>query len=79
MKVLVLFSSNPGSGFLVKLNTQELICEIKRLISKRYISKAMVTAMAKGRIEREVGHFDVHNVDADLILTKDRVSWNVIK
>lgn len=79
MRVLVLLSSNPGGGFLVKLHTEELVREIKNLIGKRSNSKAMVTALTKGRIEREVGHHDSNAVDAELVLTTDRVCWNPAK
>ena len=52
MRVLVILSSNPGGGFLVKLHTEELVREIKKYLAKRNNSKAMVTALTKGRIER---------------------------
>ena len=79
MRVLVLLSSNPGDGFLVKLHTEQLVREIKGYLAKRNNSKAMVTALTKGRIEREVGHGEAHNVKAELVLTKDRVSWDMKK
>ena len=79
MRVLILFSSNPGDGFLVKLHTEQLVREIKGYLAKRNNSKAMVTALTKGKIEREVGHGEAHDVKAELVLTKDRVCWDLIK
>lgn len=79
MRVLVLLSSNPGDGFLVKLHTEELVREIKRLIAKRNNSKAMVTALTKGKIEREVGHGEAKSIAAELLLTKERACWDLTK
>lgn len=79
MRVLILLSSNPGDGFLVKLHTEQLVREIKGYLAKRNNSKAMVTALTKGRIEREVGHGEAHEVKAELVLTKDRVCWDLTK
>ena len=79
MRILVLLSSNPGDGFLVRLHTEELVREIKELIAGRDHSKAIVTALTKGRIEREVACDRVHSVDAELILTKNRACWDLTK
>jgi len=79
MRILILLSSNPGDGFLVKLHTQELTREIKKLIFNRNNSKAMVTALTKGKIEREVGHGEAHSVNADLVLSKERACWDLTK
>jgi hypothetical protein len=79
MRVLILLSNNPGDGFLVKLHTEELTREIKKLISKRNNSKAMVAALTKGRIEREVGHGEAQSVAAELVLTKERACWDLTK
>lgn len=76
VKVLVLLSGNPGDGFLVKLHTEKLIQEIKGLIGKRSNSRAMATALAKGQIEREVECRDSNAIDAELVLTMNRVCWN---
>jgi len=79
MRVLVLLSSNPGDGLLVKLHNEKLVREVRNSIARRDHSKAMVTALTKGRIECEVGHDQVHKIDAELILTKDRACWNIMK
>ena len=79
MRVLILLSSNPGDGFLVKLHTKELVREVKKYIAKSNNSKAMVTALTKGRIEREVDHGETHDVKAELVLTRDRVCWDLTK
>jgi methylmalonyl-CoA mutase N-terminal domain/subunit len=80
MRVLIIFSNNSsGSGFLVHLHTDKLVREIKKYISKRDNSRAMVTAITKGRIEQEIAREDAHRVDAELILNEDRVCWDLTK
>ena len=79
MRVLILLSSNPGDGFLVRLHTEALVREIKKYIAKRNNSKAMVTALTKGKIEREVGYSEAQDIKAELVLTKDRVCWDLTK
>ena len=77
MRVLVLLSSNPGDGFLIKLNTEELIREIKKNIVERDNSRAIVNALTKGAIEREIGRHEAQNIDADLVLTRERACWDL--
>jgi len=79
MRVLVLLSSNPGDGFLVKLHTEELVQEVKNDLIERDNSRAIITALTKGRIEREIGHGEARHVDAELILTRERACWNLMK
>jgi len=79
MRVLIIFPSNPGGSFLVNLHTDKLIREIKGYISKRDNSRAMITAITKGRIEREIAHENTHKVDADLIIREDRACWDLTK
>ena len=79
MKVLILLSSGSDDGFLVKLHTEELVREIKKYIFRRNNSKAMMTALTKGKIEREVSHGEAKSIAAELILTKERACWNPIK
>lgn len=79
MRILILLSSNPGDGFLVKLHREELVREIKTLVYKRNNSKAMVTALTKGKIERKVGHGEARSIAAELVLTKERACWNLME
>ena len=77
MRVLILLSNNPDEGFLVKLHTEELIREMKKHLARRNNSKAMVTALTKGKIEREVSNDEVHTVAAELTLTRDKALWDI--
>lgn len=77
MRVLIILSNNPGEGLLVKLHTKELINEIKKLINKRKNSHAIATAIAKGQYEKEVKSHEIYDIDADLILTKENVRWDL--
>lgn len=77
MRVLILLSNNPGEGFLVKLQTQKLIKELKSLLNKRKKGQAMKAALTKGKIEKQVVDCDIPTVDADLILTKDATRWDL--
>lgn len=79
MRVLVVLSSNPGDGYLVRLHTEELVREVKRYIDRRNHSKAIITALAKGTVERQVGRNEINSTEADLTLTRDRACWDVIR
>jgi len=77
MRLLILLTSSPTESILVKLHTEKLIKEVKELINKRRLSRAISTALTKGDFERTVGRHDLGNIDADLILTEDRVMWDL--
>lgn len=79
MKILILLSCNPGNGFLVTLHKKEHVKEIRKHIANRDNPKAIAAALTKGKIEREVSHEEAHTVDAELIITKDRVCWDATK
>lgn len=78
MRVLIFLSNNSGNGFLVKLHNNEVIDEIKKLIFMRDNPKAMITALTKGLVECEVAHHEAHTIEAELVLTRDRVSWDFV-
>ncbi len=79
MRVLVVLSHNPKDSFLIKLHTVALINEIKKLLRARDNSRAMIAALTKGRIEASGDTDNVYSADADLILTKERASWDLVK
>lgn len=79
MRILIILSHNPKDSLLVKLHTQELIQEIKSFLDVRDNSKAMVAALTKGQIEASGGNDDIYSADIDLILTKERASWDLAK
>jgi len=78
MKVLIVIDHSPKQRFLVKLHTEALIREVIDLIERRRHSQAMVTALSKGRFEKEVDQHELPNVKADLILSKDNASWDLM-
>jgi len=79
MKVIVKIKRSPEQLFLVDLMDKSLIDEVKKLITKNKHSKAIVTALSKGRFERELSHDDMHVTDADLILSEHNASWSLMR
>jgi hypothetical protein len=79
MRVLIIISRSPSQRFLVKLHTDELMREVIKLIENRKNSKAMVTALSKGKFDRVVEEDDLARVEADLILSEDGASWDIMK
>lgn len=79
MKVLVVIRRSPAQRFLVELHTDKLVKEVAALIGRRRHSKAIVTALSKGRFERQVADEELPNVKADIILTEHNVSWDLTK
>ena len=79
MKVLVVIKRSPTQRFLVGLHTNKLVKEVATLVGKRRNSQAIMTALAKGRFEKEVSEGDLPKVKADLILTEENVSWDLTK
>lgn len=79
MKILIIVKHSPQQRFLVKLHTRELIRKVKNLIDTKKRSQAIVTALSKGRVEREVKYRELPTVEADLILSENNVSWDITK
>ena len=79
MKMLIVVEHSPKQRFLVSLHTKELAKEVKRLIDRKRHSQAIVTALSKGRFEREVEYSELPTIEADLILSENNVSWDITK
>lgn len=77
MRVLIMVRDGKSAGLLVELHRDELVEEVKALISKRRNSAAMVKAITGGEIREEVHAHNHHLITADLILSYDRASWVV--
>lgn len=77
MKILIVVRHSPKHRFLVTLNTKKLVGEVKNLIGKKRHSQAIVTALSKGRFEREVAHHEIPAIATDLILSEDSASWSI--
>lgn len=79
MKVLIKIRNSPEQLFLVNLKEKSLIDEVKKLINKNKHSKAIVTALSKGRFEKELRHEELPDTSAELILTEKNASWDLTK
>ena len=79
MKILVVIRRSPAQRFLVELHTNKLVKEVETLIGKRRNSKAITTALTKGRFGREIPENEAHSIKADIILTEESVHWDLAK
>ena len=79
MKVLIKIKRSSEQLFLVDLADKSLIDEVKKLIGRKKHSKAIVTALSKGRFEREISHDELPAESADLILTEHNACWDIAK
>jgi len=79
MNVLIVISKGPSQKLLVNLHTEKLKKEIKGLVKDCRHTQAIVTALSKGRFEREVAQEDLKNLQADLILSEYSASWDLKK
>ena len=73
MLILIKIQNNPEQRFLVKLHKPELVDEVQDLIRVNKYSKAVVTALSKGKFLREVALDEVAFVEANMILTEKNV------
>lgn len=76
MKVLIVIAKKPKHRFLVTLHSDWLVREVKDLIKNNRHSQAMVSALFKGRFEREVKGNELPGLEADLILSEKTASWD---
>lgn len=79
MRVLIVIRRSPAQRLLVELHTDKLVKEVSRLVARRQNSQAIVTALAKGRFEKEVFEGDLHEIKADVIITEENVCWDLTK
>jgi len=79
MKVIIKIKRSPEQYFLVSLVEEGLANEVKNLIERHKHSKAVVTALSKGRFEKELAHDELLSADADLILTEYNAMWDLVK
>ncbi len=61
----------------MELHTNKLVKEVSALVAKRRNSQAIVTALTKGRFEREVHENETQGVRADIILTEESVHYDL--
>ena len=77
MKVLICCAKQPVRRYLINLLTDNLITEIRDLINDEQHSKAIITALSKGLLEKEVSEEELCRVEADLILTETNARWDL--
>ncbi|MCK4463516.1 MAG: hypothetical protein KAU58_04300 [Candidatus Omnitrophica bacterium] len=77
MHVLVIIAET-AQRFLIKLEKDEHIKEIKHLVRSRKRKKAIESALSKGQIVKELAEYEVPFVSADLTLTKEGSYWNLL-
>lgn len=78
MRVIIMDHSNEGYAYLIKLHTNELINEIKSLVSKSLNEKAMESAITNGRFEGVFYPEAMGHITADMILSRTGVSWDLM-
>jgi len=79
MKVLVIIEAQNSRRFLVTLHTDDLIREVKRLVARKKHTQAILSALVKGRFEKEVRSYELNDLGADLILSETAASWDLLK
>ena len=79
MDVLIVISKGLSQKLLVNLHTEKLKKEVSDLVNDRKHTQAIVTALTKGRFEREVACEDLKDLRADLILSEYSASWDLKK
>ncbi len=77
MHVLVIIAET-AQRFLVKLEKDEHIEEIKHLVRSRKRKKAIKSALSKGRLIKELAEHEVPFVNTDLTFTKEGSYWNLL-
>ena len=79
MRVLVVIRRSPTQRYLVELHTDKLVKEVSKLLARHRNSKAIVTALSKGRFDREILENEANKIDADVIITEEGVHWDLMK
>lgn len=79
MKVLIKIKGNSTQRLLIRLIGKELAEEVKNLVNSGRHSRAIVTALSKGKFIRELAERDLTRIDADLILTEKHAHRDLLK
>jgi len=77
MKVLIKIRNSPEQRFLVELSGKKLIKEVRNLAESGKYSKAIVTALSKGKFQGELSEKEARNIAANIILTKDNARYDL--
>ena len=79
MKVLVVIKASNPRKFLVTLRKEELIREVKSLVARKKHTRAILAALLKGKLEKEIRGCELKDFEADLILSEKTASWDLTK
>ncbi len=79
MKILIVVENRPRQWFLVGINNRALIKEVRGLVSEKLNELAIMTAFSKGSLVKIVDRHNLSTIEADLILSKDNASWDIVK
>ncbi|MFC1589939.1 hypothetical protein ACFL42_00445 [Candidatus Omnitrophota bacterium] len=77
MKILIKVHRSPEQLFLVDLNGKNLIRDVARMIARGRRSQAIVTALSKGKFERQIKHNEIPAEKVDVVLSEERASWDL--
>jgi len=77
MRVLVIIENSPRQGFLVRLPRENLIKDIKSLITRKKHSTAIMKALTEGVIEKTIPDREEGSIKVDLILTTSGAHWDL--
>ena len=75
MHVLVIIAET-AKRYLVKLESDEHIEEIKHLVRSRKRKRAISSVLSKGRLISELQDEETPHIEADLTLTKTGAYWD---
>ncbi len=78
MRILARVSEYPPRYILIAIGKDALKNSIRRLIRKGSYSRAILAALKKGDVIREVMQGELAGEEADLILTADRAHWDLM-
>lgn len=79
MIVLVVLQSSPVQRYIARLLNDELVREVRDLVSSKKHSEAITAVLTKGRIKRVISKDEIHDIKADLILSEKNARWDLVK
>jgi len=78
MKILIKIKQSPEQCFLIELSDKVLIVEVRKLLQQNKRSKAIVTALSKGKFIRGISKESLPKTSADIVLTEQNSHFDLI-
>jgi len=78
MKIIVSGHSKEGHAYLLRLPTNTLVKRVKSLLSKNR-NEAIKSILSHGQLEDVFHPNAIAHIDADIVITRKSVSWNLVK